>query len=167
MTKLLEAALEMARNLHTVGTMENKNLEEIRNSCNSEIRQIIIVRKDLNMSVGKIAAQVAHASLKVILDLMHSSKEDKIINYNLTIEEDSELELWLSGYFTKIVVGCKNENELLKIYEKAKENNLNCCLITDAGLTEFNNIPTNTCVCIGPHYKYKLDNITKRLRLLS
>ena len=46
------------------------------------IKQVIIVRKDLNMRKGKIAAQVAHAAMKVILDKMVVTKTSKLISDN-------------------------------------------------------------------------------------
>jgi PTH2 family peptidyl-tRNA hydrolase len=74
-------------------------------------KQVIVVRKDLNMRKGKLAAQVAHASMKVLLDCM---KVDNfpVIRYTerrLMIHWDKPLEKWLSGSFTKIVVSCDSE----------------------------------------------------------
>ena len=40
-----------------------------------DIKQVIVVRKDLNMRKGKIATQVAHASMKVLLDVMDNTEE--------------------------------------------------------------------------------------------
>ena len=59
-----------------------------------------------------------------------------------------------------------SEEELLKIYEKAKKAKLPCSLITDSGKTEFNGVPTNTVVVIGPDKSTKIDKITKKLKLL-
>ena len=134
----------------------------------SEVKQVIIVRKDLNMRKGKIAAQCAHAAMKVILDQMESVQ---VFNKNiycqlLQFEWGSALDLWINGLFTKIVVGCDSETELLKYYTLAKSKELPCALITDSGLTEFNGIPTNTCVAIGPWYSIEIDEITSNLKLL-
>jgi len=42
------------------------------NSTN-EVKQVIVIRKDLKMPLGKCCAQVAHASMTVILDKMYVS----------------------------------------------------------------------------------------------
>ena len=53
------------------------------------IKQVIVVRKDLNMRKGKMCAQVAHASLKIFLDRIGyikprfpEIKHDPADNYN-------------------------------------------------------------------------------------
>ena len=128
------------------------------------IKQVIVVRKDLNMKKGKLAAQVAHASLGCILKLMkYESDTDFTI---LRITPGSALELWLNGKFTKICLSVNSEQELSGIYKNAQENELTCCLITDAGDTVFGGVPTKTCVGIGPDFGDKIDEITKNLKLL-
>lgn len=134
----------------------------------SEVKQVIVVRKDLNMRKGKIAAQCAHASMKVILDRMVSielSGGDTRCKF-LQFEKDSALDLWINGIFTKIVVSCDSETELLEYYSLAESKGIPCALITDSGLTEFNGIPTNTCIAIGPWYSIEIDEITSKLKLL-
>jgi PTH2 family peptidyl-tRNA hydrolase len=145
-----------------------------------EAKQIIIVRKDLGMSRGKMAAQVAHASLACILkhgksydhinlDLNIGTSKIKMYQpnglkgINIQYERDSAIDAWLNGKFTKIVLGVDSEAELIAIYEKAKEQNLLTVLITDAGLTEFAG-PTNTCVGIGPHFPEAFENVTNHLK---
>ena len=136
-----------------------------------ETKQIIVMRKDLNMRRGKQIAQGAHASMKVFLDLCYKKEfkddwyEDKK-EYNFIFGVNSAWDNWLNGRFTKVVVGCDTEKELLELYEKAKSQKLPCSLITDAGLTEFNGVPTNTCIAIGPEESYKIDAITNHLKLL-
>ncbi len=136
------------------------------------IKQIIVMRTDLNMRKGKMCAQAAHASMKVILDLMETirNKEVQIDEPGyvmmLHLYEEPELEQWLSGKFTKICVSVNSEQELLDIYNKAKNSDILCSLITDAGLTEFHNVPTITCAAIGPDTAEKLDPLTGHLKLL-
>ena len=55
---------------------------------------------------------------------------------------------------------------MLDIYQQAKDKGLPCSLIVDAGLTEFNGIPTKTCIAIGPAYSKYIDPITGHLKLL-
>ena len=73
---------------------------------------------------------------------------------------------WIDGRFTKIVVSCDSEQELDELYKQAKEKGLPCSMIVDAGLTEFNGVPTKTCIAIGPANPDDIDEITKHLKLL-
>ena len=130
------------------------------------IKQVIIVRKDLNMRKGKIAAQVAHASMKVILDKMIPFDLSEVSGKLLPILKDSPFDLWINGLFTKVVVGCNSEEELLNYYTLAMIKGLPCALITDSGLTEFHGEQTKTCVAIGPEHSEKIDEITGKLKLL-
>lgn len=127
-----------------------------------DVKQVIVMRTDLNMRKGKMAAQAAHASMKVILDQNISQwKSD-----TLEICYDNRFRSWLGGIFTKIVVGIDSELKLLEIFNNAKEQGMYCSLIKDNGLTEFNGIPTITCCAIGPEYSDKLDQLTGKLKLL-
>src|SRR5574343_435379 len=109
--------------------------------CKMISKQVIVVRKDLNMRKGKMIAQGSHASMKAILDLM--SKDDN--SMNLSFDAGSAIKDWLEGRFTKICVSVNSESELDAIYNSAKERGLICSMIVDAGLTEFNGVPTKTC----------------------
>lgn len=126
------------------------------------VKQCVIVRKDLKMSIGKTSAQVAHASMKAVLDTCNLL-ENRIL-YKSNMPE--AMYQWLTGIFTKVVLAVDSEEELLELYNKALCLELTCSLITDAGLTVFNGIPTNTCVAIGPEESYKIDAITNHLKLL-
>ena len=72
--------------------------------------------------------------------------------------------MWIENQFTKICLCVDTEEELLEVYNKAKELGLTVHLIQDAGHTEFSE-PTYTCLAIGPHFKSKIDPVTKDLRL--
>ena len=124
------------------------------------IKQVIVIRKDLNMRKGKMIAQGAHASLKVFLDRKQMVGRDCVISLTDQMHE------WINGIFTKICVSVDSEVELLDIYNRAKEDNLPVALIQDCGLTEFGNVPTYTCLAIGPDEIEKIDKITGGLKLL-
>ena len=130
--------------------------------ANNEPKQVIVVRKDLNMRKGKIAAQASHASMGAILNYGSRMYEGTL---TLTIEKLAVKE-WLEGRFTKVCVSVDSEEELLAIYQLAISNGVNVKLITDAGLTEFNGVPTKTCLALGPDYPENLDPITGHLKLL-
>lgn len=129
-------------------------------------KQVIVIRKDLNMRKGKIAAQAAHASMKVFLDRMEQTGDSDILIRKLTMQRGSAEDLWLNGIFAKICVYVNGEEELLSIYRGAKERNLLCALIEDNGLTEFKGVKTLTCCAIGPAFSEEVDLITGHLPLL-
>lgn len=114
------------------------------------MKQILVLRKDLGMRCGKMCSQAAHASMKATLEnLNHPNVKE-----------------WLSGPFTKIAVSVNSEEELFEVLNKAKDAGLITALITDAGKTEFNGVPTNTCIAVGPANHEDLVPITGHLKLL-
>ena len=128
-------------------------------------KQVLVIRKDLNMRKGKIAAQAAHASMKAILDQSYIQVNETNLN-TLVIPLTTNIEPWISGLFTKICVSVNSEEELINIYNQAKSANICCSLIQDAGLTEFNGQPTLTAVAVGPDVSELIDPITGHLSLL-
>lgn len=131
----------------------------------SEYKQVIVLRKDLNMRKGKMVAQGAHASLGVFLKNGHfeGAKEE---GGRLVIELTPGMRGWLEDKFTKITVSVNSEKELLALHQKAQAAGLPTVLIQDAGLTEFGGIPTYTAVVIGPDHRDRVDSITRGLPLL-
>lgn len=125
------------------------------------IKQVIVMRKDLNMRKGKMIAQGSHASMKFILDNSIKDKEGFTFKF-----PNEDIKQWLLGNFKKITVCVNSEEELLEIYEQAKKAGIIVSLITDNGLTEFNGVPTNTCIAIGPCEDSEVDAITGHLKLL-
>jgi len=120
------------------------------------------------MSMGKTAAQAAHAAQKVFFDKFKDTliegDDDEIKKGFCFIATEEEIQ-YVRGRFTKIVKKVKNENQLISTYQKALEAGLNCSLIKDAGLTEL--VGENyTAVCIGPNYEEDCMPIVKRLRNL-
>lgn len=125
-------------------------------------KQWIVLRKDLGMRKGKMVAQGGHGVLKVFLEQMVRGPEEG----KFTLYASDAVLAWLEGKFTKICLGARNEEELLEVYEKSRETGVMCTLITDAGLTEFDGVPTNTCVVVGPAYPHQVEPFTKHLPLL-
>jgi peptidyl-tRNA hydrolase, PTH2 family len=113
------------------------------------MKQIIVMRADLNMSRGKIAAQACHASLG-----SYKKADDRI------------LKKWESEGEKKVVLKVNSLEELFEVYELAKVTNMPIYLVHDAGHTE---IPksTVTCLGIGPDEDEKIDKITQELKLLK
>lgn len=135
-----------------------------------KVKQYIIIRTDLPMNVGKLAAQAGHAVMKVFFDkfedtqIIEKEGEDKIdaFIYKPSVEE----RYWIKNKFTKITKKVKNENQLLKVYEKAREAGLNVSLIKDAGLYGLEG-ENYTCIAVGPNYVEDCEPVVGKLRLLT
>lgn len=110
-----------------------------------------MVRRDLGMSCGKLAAQVAHASLEAA---------DVVRNRYPEVYEE-----WKREGAKKVVLQVMSEEDLMNVYREALERGLAAVLIRDAGLTELEP-GTATAVGIGPHESERIDGVTGRLRLL-
>lgn len=113
------------------------------------MKQVIVLRKDLNMRKGKMVAQGCHASLQAFL----------------ANDPNENNRWWTTHRQTKICVSVDSEAELLMIYDQAQKAGLVSSLVKDAGLTEFKE-PTFTAVAIGPADSEKIDLITGNLKLL-
>lgn len=118
------------------------------------VKQVIVVRKDLGMRRGKEIAQGSHASNAILIEVAFAGKTPS-----------DELIEWLNTGTTKICVRVDSEEELLAIYDAADKARLEVNLITDRGSTEFNGVPTRTCLAIGPHHHSLIDPITSHLKL--
>ncbi|MGC8538547.1 MAG: peptidyl-tRNA hydrolase Pth2 [Candidatus Micrarchaeia archaeon] len=116
-----------------------------------EIKQVIVVRTDIDMGRGKLAAQVAHASLMSYFEANKANKEIA----------DS----WLRTGEKKIVLKVDNEDSLVKLYNAFVYKKVPCALVSDAGLTE---LPpgTKTALGIGPWTASEIDQFTRALKLL-
>lgn len=111
-------------------------------------KQVIVVRKDLKMDKGKIAAQVAHASLEAYK--------------NADMKDVVE---WEAEGMKKVVVGVKDIKELMEIKKKVKEARLPYYVVRDAGKTQIKPGEV-TAMGIGPAKEDLIDRVTKDLKLL-
>lgn len=135
----------------------------------SRYKQVLIVRKDLNMRKGKMIAQGAHASLQALLSNSIQINVGALSQVPTSkyygIPYLADIEEWFKTGCTKICVSVNDEKELVNIYEQAYNTGLRCALIKDAGRTEFKE-PTLTAVGIGPNLSEEIDKITGELPLL-
>jgi len=120
-------------------------------------KQIIVIRKDLKMRRGKEIAQGSHASIAFLSAAFKGEDGGRDLR-------PAEVD-WINNSFKKIVCKVSSEEDLLAVYEAAKEAGLSAWLITDRGLTEFGGVPTNTCCSIGPDYPDNIDPICGDLQL--
>jgi peptidyl-tRNA hydrolase, PTH2 family len=113
------------------------------------MKQVIVMRKDLPSTAGKLVAQGAHASVGATVG-------------NL---DDPRVKEWLAGEFKKIVVRTDSWDDFQAVRLQAEAAGLLVTVITDAGHTIYKE-PTVTCMCIGPDTNENLDPITGHLRTL-
>ena len=114
-------------------------------------KMVIVVRSDLKMSKGKIAAQAGHAAVTA----SEYARKNRPEWWNP----------WISEGQCKIAVKIKSEEDIIEIERKARNAGLPVALIVDRGLTE---IPPNsiTSLGIGPAPANKVDTVTGKLSLL-
>lgn len=114
------------------------------------MKQVIVIRKDLNLRKGKMCAHAAHVSNQILF--LYGLDCPRIVQ-------------WIRDDMRKIVVGVNSEQELIDVYDKADGAGLLACLIHDKGYTE---VPPNTPIAaaIGPDDPDKVDLYTGHLNLL-
>ncbi len=111
------------------------------------MKQVILVRKDLKLPKGKMAAQVAHASLEAAL------KTDR-----------RKVDSWREEGGKKVVLEVNDEKELLKFKDLIEDEGLKTALITDAGHTVVDP-GTITCLGVEPCAENKIDIVTGKLKM--
>lgn len=137
-------------------------------------KQVLVVRKDLNMRKGKIAAQCAHAAMAVLLDSMQKDENlglgpephGPYERLSIIYHKESQWAHWLNGGFAKIVVSVDSEEALEYVYAHARRLGIPAAMITDSGRTEFHGVPTKTVVAVGPDKEVEVDKVTGGLPLL-
>ena len=116
-----------------------------------EFKQVIVARTDLGMGKGKLAAQVAHASLAGAEESMRVKRE--------------WYDQWKEQGQAKVVVRAGSEDELVQLMKTARTMGLPTALIQDRGLTQLEP-GTSTCLAVGPAPSSLIDKVTGHLRLL-
>jgi len=128
------------------------------------VKQVIVVRSDLEMKPGKLASQVAHASIAFLSNKILQAMAEDLNSVHLEFS-DAEM-IWFRDKFTKIILQAENEDQMREISQQAKESGVYVVEIVDDGTTVFNGQPTLTCLGIGPDNAEKIDAITGKLKLL-
>ena len=134
-----------------------------------DVKQVIVIRRDLKMRRGKEVAQGAHASIAFMtrrLSERHSVMPGHTGGGIVSFLDLSEAEWqWVSTGFRKVTCRVDSEDQLLALEHLAKHAGLVTSLIQDAGHTEFGGVPTYTALAIGPDWDDKLDPVTGELVL--
>ena len=135
-------------------------------------KQMIVVRRDLKMRKGKIAAQAGHACVDAVLRallkegrLADLREEDGMIALAPSDKPETPLSQWLAAGTAKVCVYVDSEEELLSLHKQASERGYISALVRDAGMTEFHGQPTYTCLAFDPLYPEQADPLTGGLPL--
>jgi PTH2 family peptidyl-tRNA hydrolase len=113
------------------------------------VKLTLIVRTDLGMGRGKIAAQVAHAAVTAALATQGSAG----------------FTAWLAEGQPKVVLKVPTEADLHAVIRRAHAAGLPVALINDAGRTQVA-AGTPTCCAVGPADSARIDAVTADLSLL-
>ena len=121
-----------------------------------DLKMVFLVRQDLKMGAGKIAAQVAHAAIGLYDDILEGEN----------IYQKKALNNWFNCGQKKVVLKVSDLNTMLEVVKKCKKDKLQYCLISDAGHTQ---IPQGsvTVLGIGPDISEKINNITGTFKLMN
>ena len=141
-----EPQIETAQNTET-GAQGAERVETFKMVC--------LVRTDLGMGVGKIAAQCGHAVVGAYKNLVKANSS----------KWNEDLAKWESTGHAKIVLKCKSKEELTALYESARDMGLNTYIVKDAGRTQIEPGSLTVC-CIGPASSILIDKITGHLKLM-
>ncbi len=144
-------------------------------------KQIIIVRRDLDLSPGKLSGQVSHASMAFLTNMLKEHVLPAAGKYKVesfTIEKGL-YENWINDIFTKVVLKAKNKNQLMKAVKMAEdlgmEEGKDFFLIKDCCLTELtpeevdeNGVgKTLTCIGFRPMEETVIDQIGRKYQLYN
>ncbi len=135
-------------------------------------KMMIVMRRDLKMRKGKIAAQAGHACVDAILAAL--KKEDRLgdiemtpdgMTLKVTDKAPTPLSDWFVSGCTKVCVYVDSEEDLLGIAAEAEKRGIIAAVITDWGLTEFHGEHTKTCLALEPLPAEVADELTGGLPL--
>ena len=137
-------------------------------------KQMIVMRRDLKMRKGKIAAQAGHACVEATL--MALAREGRLDEVRVTPDQSwvyledegapaTPLSDWFDAGVAKVCVYVDSEEELLDLAVRGRELGFAVALIRDAGHTEFHGEPTYTCLAFEPLAAEQIDPLTGELPL--
>ncbi|KAJ7597629.1 PTH2-domain-containing protein [Mycena floridula] len=129
---------------------ETGDISSLRVDLTDECKLVLVVRGDLGMSAGKIAAQCSHATLACYKTLQSSNP--------------AMLRQWERAGMTKVALRCSDETELLTLQAQAISLNLCARSIQDAGRTQIAAGSRTVLGIAGP--SRLINQVTGALRLL-
>eukprot|EP00826_Nyctotherus_ovalis_P043244 TRINITY_DN4532_c0_g2_i2.p1 TRINITY_DN4532_c0_g2~~TRINITY_DN4532_c0_g2_i2.p1 ORF type:complete len:181 (-),score=20.40 TRINITY_DN4532_c0_g2_i2:111-653(-) len=151
---------------HKVLNREGKSNEIANNTSQAnlirqeadESKMILIVRTDLKMGKGKIAAQCCHAAVS-LYDMILDEKGSHGDKWR------TQLKQWEASGAKKVITAVSKEADLNEVYESVPYKKVPKLLIQDAGLTQIE-AGSKTVLGIGPAPSSVLDEYVHHLKLL-
>ena len=128
-----------------------------------ELKQVIVIRRDLKMRRGKEIAQGAHASSAWLATVVTEALDP--LTHAATVSLDPVAFAWLTTSWRKVTLQVQTEEELTALHEAALARGLRSHIIRDSGRTEFGGVPTLTALAIGPDLAESIDEVTGHLTL--
>ncbi|UJR33339.1 hypothetical protein I4U23_020788 [Adineta vaga] len=129
---------------------EEKGHDPGSSDAEGEYKLVLVVRNDLKMAQGKVAAQCSHATLACFQKAC-----ERIPN---------AVDTWFFGGQAKVVCKCDSDDDLEQLRRQAKFKGLTTCLIRDAGRTRID-AGCKTVLGIGPAPTQLINEITRNLKL--
>lgn len=128
-----------------------------------DVKQVIVIRRDLKMRRGKEIAQGSHASSAWITTMVTSAIDP--VTRIATVTLDPVTYAWATASWRKVTLQVQTEEELVALHEAAQARGLRSHLVRDSGRTEFGGVPTLTALAIGPDLSSLIDEVTGDLTL--
>ncbi|XP_005186023.1 probable peptidyl-tRNA hydrolase 2 [Musca domestica] len=120
-------------------------------SFSHNYKMVLLVRNDLKMGKGKIAAQCGHGAVGAYQKAVHRTP--------------SLVRAWENTGCAKVALKVESEAEMMCLKKAAEARGLNTCLIRDAGRTQIEP-NSKTVLAIGPAAVEAIDQVTGHLKLL-
>ena len=139
------------------------DLDRERSLGPEDVKQVIVIRRDLKMRRGKEIAQGAHASSAWLATLVSEALDP--VSRLATVRLDEPSAVWLTSSWRKVTVQAYSEEELVELHDAALARGLRSHLVRDSGLTEFGGVPTLTALAIGPDRATAIDEVTGHLTI--
>ncbi|PWA64512.1 peptidyl-tRNA hydrolase II (PTH2) family protein [Artemisia annua] len=148
-TKKLEKAAETVDGSKKGGTKQPLEIEKLAEII-EDFKMVLVVRNDLKMGKGKIAAQCSHATLGLYKKILHRAPK--------------ALNRWEMCGQVKVVVKIESEDDMLELQARAKSLNIPTHIVIDAGRTQIAPNSRTVMAVLGP--ADMVDDVTGGLKLL-
>ena len=122
------------------------------------VKQVIVVRKDLRLKRGKIASLAAHAAMQFIIDNNESERPDE-----LQVKLSQQEIQWLKSSSTKDIVGIDSHDALSSLVLRAELNGVNVYSVFDKSCKP-DEIPQLLCAAFGPDEEDQIAEIIGSLK---
>lgn len=120
----------------------------------SNVKQVIVVRRDLSMKRGKLSTQIAHAAMKFLIDNNEAERGDEM---RVKLSQDEAL--WLSGSMDPYIATVDSEAALQNLIFKAQLHDIEVYPVVDTS----DGSSILTCAAFGPCDESDIDKIASKL----